>query len=200
MHVRDGKVEKELVSFRIVEGFSQFFFLFWQLYPIFILSIDLFIHSFCCSINIFEYWQVTGSVLWIKIHPPPKKKKANQKPNSLFNVIYCFLMPRDILKQLIFNVHIETLNHQEGFFLRTNNQLTEQIKFCIILKYIGHVVPSFFDDRGYVVPWSSLTCFVYSSSLIITYSMSLSFQTLRSPPNGIGLLIHFYSLTTLHDT
>lgn len=94
----------------------------------------------------------------------------------------------------MFNVHVEILNHREGFLSRINNQLAEQTKPCIMLKCCCHTVPRSFGGRDCVELRISLTHSLYSSLLVITYSRSLSFQTLRSLDRGLGLLIHFYKL------
>ena len=101
----------------------------------------------------------------------------------------------------MFNVHKEILNHWEGFLSRINNQLTEQTKLCIMLKGFCHVVTSSFGCKCSVEPHISLTHYASSSSLVITYSRSLSFQTLRSLDHGgRGLIINFYNPATLHNT
>lgn len=81
----------------------------------------------------------------------------------------------------MFNVHVEILNHWEGFLSRINNQLTEQTKLGIMLKCVCHTEAGTFGGRGCVEPCISWTLSIYSSLLVITYSRSLSFQTLRSP-------------------
>lgn len=177
MCVRGENIKTELRSFLTFDNFFIFLSALKILFPHSFLSLNtetqLFIHVLFSKY--FEYWHVASSVPQVKI----TKKKKKKSPKNPFEIIYCFLTPRDILKSLMFNAHVQILNHWEGFLWRINNQLPEQMKLCIMLKCIHQVEPSSFSGRCCVEPYISLNHSASSPSLVIMYSRLLSFQTLR---------------------